>query len=521
MDGTDLLVEDAVIAGRYQVVELLGEGAMGQVWRGEDLRLERPVAVKVLQPHLMHGSVQEQALERFAREGRAAARLTHRNIALVHDVGEHDGLPYLVLEYLHGPDLKRLLDGHPGGLPIDQVLGFGAQAAEGLAAAHAAGIVHRDIKPHNLMLTADGTVKICDFGIARLRDATSGLTGGATIGTVAYMAPEQLTGEPVDHRADLYALGATVFQLLTGRHVFTGDDVRSVIAQHLATPPPPARTLRSDAPSELENYLHVLLAKEPDQRPRDAAAVAEHLYDLWRRHTDPDHPVNAMRTRFDQAKEHGEAGRHDVAIALLQSLISDSQRVLGRDHTHTLTSRQALAHWTGKAGDPARARDQLTYLLHDHQHILGPDDIRTLTIRENLAYWTGEAGSPVGARDEFTRLLHDHERVLGPEHPFTLHVRGHFAYWTGKAGDFTAARDQFAYLLPLRARILGPDHPDTLNAANNLALWTGKAGDPAQARDQYAHLLRLHERVLGPDHPQTVKVRHSLDLWTRRAKERR
>ncbi|WP_158581650.1 serine/threonine-protein kinase [Actinomadura spongiicola] len=474
-----MLVEDAVIAGRYRVVELLGEGAMGQVWRGEDLRLERPVAVKVLQPHLMHGSLREQALARFAREGRAAARLTHRNIASVHDVGEHAGLPFLVLEYLHGPDLKRLLDRHPGGLPIEQVLEFGAQAAEGLAAAHAGGIVHRDIKPHNLMLTADGTVKICDFGIARLRDATSGLTGGATIGTVAYMAPEQLTGERVDHRTDLYALGATVFQLLTGRHVFTGDDVRSVIAQHLAAAPPPVRTLRSDAPSELETYLRALLAKEPDQRPRDAATVAEHLHDLWRRRADPDHPVNALSARLTQAIEHGKAGRHEVAATLLQNLVSDCQRLLGPEHPWVLTCRESFAFWTGKAGDPAKAR-----LL-------------------------------------FAHLLHDHERLFGPEHPGTLYVRNHLAYWTGRTGDFTSARDQFAYLLPLQERVLGPEHLNTLNTRSNLADWTGKAGDSTGARDQYDLLLPVHERLLGAEHPDTVKIRNHLAHWTRRAREGR
>ncbi|MEU5990418.1 protein kinase [Spirillospora sp. NPDC047418] len=343
-----MLVEGALVAGRYRVSELLGEGGMGQVWRGEDLRLERPVAVKVLQPHLMHGSVRERALSRFEREGRAAARLVHRNIAAVHDVGEHDGLPYLVLEYLHGPDLKGLLDRHPGGLRVEQVLRFGAQAAEGLAAAHAAGIVHRDVKPHNLMLAADGTVKVCDFGIARLQGATSGLTGGATIGTIAYMAPEQLMGQPIDHRADLYALGATIFQLLTGRPVFTGEDARAVVAQHLAAPPPPAGPLRADTPQELDAFLQTLLAKEPDQRPPDAAAVAEYLDDLWRQRTDPRHPINALRARAVQAGEHGMAGRYSVAVSILQSLVPDYERVMGPEHPDTLNTRRNLAHWKGQ-----------------------------------------------------------------------------------------------------------------------------------------------------------------------------
>ncbi|GAA1794077.1 serine/threonine-protein kinase [Actinomadura chokoriensis] len=382
-----MLVEGALVAGRYRVSELLGEGGMGQVWRGEDLRLERPVAVKVLQPHLMHGSVRERALSRFEREGRAAARLVHRNIAAVHDVGEHDGLPYLVLEYLHGPDLKGLLDRHPGGLPIEHVLTFGAQAAVGLAAAHAAGIVHRDVKPHNLMLAADGTVKVCDFGIARLQGATSGLTGGATIGTIAYMAPEQLMGQSVDHRADLYALGATIFQLLTGRPVFTGEDARAVVAQHLAAPPPPAGPLRADTPPELDAFLQALLAKEPDQRPPDAAAVAAYLDDLWRQRTDPDHPINALRVRAAQAGEHGMAGRYSVAVGILQSLLPDRQRVLGPEHPDTLTTRHNLAHWTGHAGDPAAARDQFADLLPVRERVLGPEHADTLNTRQSLAHW--------------------------------------------------------------------------------------------------------------------------------------
>nr|BFE27834.1 hypothetical protein GCM10010200_000850 [Actinomadura rugatobispora] len=298
-----MLVAGAVVAGRYRVVELLGEGGMGQVWRGEDVRLERAVAVKVLLPHLLHGQVREQALSRFEREGRAAARLSHPNIAAVYDVGEHEGQPYLVLEYLRGRDLKSLLREHPQGLPVEDALSYGAQAAEGLATAHAAGIVHRDVKPANLMLGGDGAVRICDFGIARLHGATAGLTGDLKIGTLAYMAPEQILGQDVDHRTDLYALGATLFQLLTGRLVFTGDDARAVIAQHLAAPPPAARTVRPDIPIAVEEYLRALLAKEPGQRPGDATAVAGRLRDL-------------RRPRAEDAGGSGSGGGRAVGIDL-------------------------------------------------------------------------------------------------------------------------------------------------------------------------------------------------------------
>jgi serine/threonine protein kinase len=238
------------LAGRYRLETLLGRGGMGEVWRGLDLSLERRVALKVLLPHWRDESEMVQAMGRFRREGRAAARLSHPAIAAVFDVGEDRGHPFLVLELLTGQDLRKILERRPGGLPIEQILDYGAQAAEGLAAAHAAGVVHRDIKPANLMLLPSGQVKICDFGIARLEGATAGLSAaGVRMGTFAYMAPEQAAGRPLDGRADLYALGCTLFHMLTGRRVFPGDDLQAIVAQHLARPAPSPRTLRPDTPT--------------------------------------------------------------------------------------------------------------------------------------------------------------------------------------------------------------------------------------------------------------------------------
>jgi hypothetical protein len=231
---------------------------MGEVWRGFDLRLQRPVAVKV-----MLGSIAKdpQVLARFVREGLAAARLDHHPvIATVYDAGTHEEQPFLVLELVRGQDLTAVLASSPGGLAIDVVLSYGEQIAEGLAAAHASGIVHRDIKPSNLMLLPGGRIKICDFGIAHLRDASAGLTfTGEAIGTPAYMAPEQWAGREVDERADLYSLGCVLHELLTGqRPVQAGK--------------PPA-TL----PPDLGRLLARLLARHPPQRPATAAAVAAEL----------------------------------------------------------------------------------------------------------------------------------------------------------------------------------------------------------------------------------------------------
>ncbi|MFI6517534.1 serine/threonine-protein kinase [Spirillospora sp. NPDC050679] len=262
------------MAGRYRLEQRLGRGGMGEVWRALDLRLDRHVALKVLLVNWT-GEQMDQALARFRREGRSAARLNHPQIATVHDTGTHDGQPFLVLELLAGPDLATLLDRHPGGLPIKMALDHGAKAAEGLAAAHEAGVIHRDVKPSNLMLDGNGTLKICDFGIARLAGATAGLSAtGVGFGTVAYMPPEQLLGEPVTGAADVYALGATLFHLLTGRLLFPAEDLRAVMGQVVHKAPAPPSSLRPAIPEALDDYLLALLAKDPAARPPAATIPA-------------------------------------------------------------------------------------------------------------------------------------------------------------------------------------------------------------------------------------------------------
>ncbi|MFJ3877063.1 tetratricopeptide repeat protein [Streptomyces sp. NPDC090077] len=277
------------LAGRYRLDSRLGHGGMGEVWAASDLRLRRTVAIKmVLASHLRDDRLATQVLARFRREGEAAARLNHRNIAVVHDMGEHretqDGgqaevSPFLVMEFLEGRDLATVLrEDHPGGLPLEKVLEYGAQACDGLAAAHARNIVHRDIKPANLMLLDDGTVKICDFGIVQIQDGTIGLTAaGALLGSPLYMAPEQLRGQTPTPSADLYALGVSLYELLTGRPPFTADSAYAVIAMHLSTTPEPPSTHRPALPPGLDTLITSLLAKDPVDRPPTAEEVAARL----------------------------------------------------------------------------------------------------------------------------------------------------------------------------------------------------------------------------------------------------
>ncbi|MFE2583311.1 serine/threonine-protein kinase [Streptomyces sp. NPDC059378] len=270
--------EGTELAGRYRLQRLLGRGAMGQVWRAEDLRLARQVAVKLLLEVALPDAQQQQILARFHREGRATAKLAHPNIAAAYDAGEHAGRPFLVLELLHGRDLRTVLEqDYPHGMPLPLVVDYGAQAADALAAAHSADVVHRDIKPGNLMRLDDGTVKVCDFGIARLCQAATEpqLTQtGAVIGTPAYMAPEQFEGKSVDSAADIYALGATLFHLLTGRPVFSAPNLAALSVMHAGKPAPRVSSLRTDVPPALDAFIGTMLAKAPRRRPSAADAAA-------------------------------------------------------------------------------------------------------------------------------------------------------------------------------------------------------------------------------------------------------
>ncbi|GAA2408611.1 hypothetical protein GCM10010191_16470 [Actinomadura vinacea] len=260
--------------GRYRLDARLGRGGMGEVWRGHDLALERPVAVKIM----LGVRPDDQAVARFRREATIAARLRHPGITAVHDIGQDGDLLFMIMELLEGGDLAAVLAAVPGGLPVPRAASLTHRALEALAAAHAGGVVHRDLKPANLFLTAAGEVKICDFGIARAADATSVLTAkGQVFGTPAYMSPEQCRGEPADERSDLYSMGCVLHALLTGRPPFPPGPPLEVMIRHREHLPEGPRTLRPDVPPELDRLVLDLLAKDPADRPAGAARLAADL----------------------------------------------------------------------------------------------------------------------------------------------------------------------------------------------------------------------------------------------------
>ncbi|MHA6513343.1 serine/threonine-protein kinase [Tessaracoccus sp. Z1128] len=268
---------DAVLGNRYRLSHLLASGGMGQVWQAHDAVLGREVAVKLLSA----GSSDPAALERFRREAVAMAALQHPNTVLVFDIGTHQAWTYIVMELLPGPTLAQLVASR-GPLPEAEVAGLGAQVAAGLAAAHRAGIVHRDIKPGNLMLGPSGELKVVDFGVARLsQSAAPALTATNTVvGSALYVSPEQAAGAPADERSDLYALGCVLMTLATGLPPFESEHVIGALHQHVQIDPPLLRARRPEASAALEALIGELLAKQPDDRPASAAEVAARLRDI-------------------------------------------------------------------------------------------------------------------------------------------------------------------------------------------------------------------------------------------------
>ncbi|MFE0044703.1 serine/threonine-protein kinase [Streptomyces albireticuli] len=260
-----------LVADRYRLGELLGRGGMGEVWQAQDEVLGRQVAVKLL----LDADGDESAASRFRLEAQTAARLNHPQVVAVYDFGAWDGRFYLVMELVRGPSLAQELSSR-GPLDPARVAAIAAQAASGLAAAHRQGVVHRDVKPGNLMLDADDTLKIGDFGIARFVDQTSAnLTRvGQIVGTSTYLAPERALGRTAGPASDVYALGCVLYQLLAGRPPFWADSPTALLYLHVDAEPVPPRTHRADLPPAFETYLLRMLAKQPEARP-SAQEVAD------------------------------------------------------------------------------------------------------------------------------------------------------------------------------------------------------------------------------------------------------
>jgi serine/threonine protein kinase len=245
----------------YRIIEKIGEGGMGVVYKAEDTRLKREVALKLLPPHL---TTDPTSVNRFEREAQAAAALNHPNIITIHDVGEHGGHEYICMEYVPGSTVRETMAGNP--LPLERCLGIAVQIGAGLAKAHHAGIVHRDLKPDNIQIDSDGNVKILDFGLAKLRGAVKLTEHGSTMGTMGYMSPEQVRGHDVDRRTDIWSLGVILYEMITGRPPFKAAFAEATQYAILNETPQPITGLRTGVPVELETAITKAMAKNPGER---------------------------------------------------------------------------------------------------------------------------------------------------------------------------------------------------------------------------------------------------------------
>ncbi|QIJ60992.1 serine/threonine-protein kinase [Streptomyces sp. JB150] len=561
--------ETRLIQGRYRLLELIGRGGMGEVWRARDESLGRQVAVKCLKPlgEQHDHSFTRVLRERFRREARVAAALQHRGITVVHDFGECDGVLFLVMELLQGRDLSRLLEDnkhHP--LPVDEVVDIAEQVSAALAYTHQQGIVHRDLKPANIVRLTDGTVKICDFGIARLGHDigfTSRLTGtGVAMGTPHYMSPEQIGGDGVDQRSDLYSLGCVLYEIATGVPPFDLDDAWAILAGHRDTPPRPPRGHRPDLPAYLERIILDLLAKRPEQRPADAREVGHRISvarntppyvptvvppvgvalaagqrpPSWTRSTTtgpvhepaapPERPLPSpaapplpppavlatLARRHHAGLSLGRLGRWEEAGRVHRAVAAEREHLLGPDHPDTLDSRHqvalALSH-TGRAADALR---EYTHVARLRARVLGPDHPDTLAARQETAYVLGRLGRPLDADRIYTAVLAARERTMGPDHPDTLRCRHNLAFNLGRLGRLEDSYRLACEVAGDRARVLGPEHPDTLVTRYEVAYALGRLGRWEQALHVYQEVAEARTRALGPDHPDTLAARHEAGI---------
>jgi eukaryotic-like serine/threonine-protein kinase len=262
--------------GRYEIVDELGRGAMGIVYKANDPLLDRQVALKTINLQNLPQDERKEYEARFYQEAKAAGRLNHPNIVIIYDIGEYDKIAYIAMEMMEGYELQnRLKDGQY--LPVEEMVNIAIQVTKGMAFAHEHGIVHRDLKPSNIMVLKNGQVKIADFGIARVPASLVNTQDGRILGSPMYMSPEQILERPLDARSDIFSMGITLFQALTGKMPFKGDNAHSVMYRIVQDKPPKARSLNPEIPEMLDAIIARCLAKNPEDRYQSATELGDAL----------------------------------------------------------------------------------------------------------------------------------------------------------------------------------------------------------------------------------------------------
>ncbi|MEU5284088.1 serine/threonine-protein kinase [Streptomyces sp. NPDC020755] len=533
-----------IIADRYELATILGQGGMGQVWTAYDRRLDRRVAVKLLRPDRVAGPTGSDAADelrrRFVRECRVTAQVDHPGLVTVHDAGSEDDDLYLVMQYVEGADLAdHLAERNP--YPWPWAVAVAAQLCAVLCAVHAVPIVHRDLKPRNVMVRPDGTVTVLDLGVASVLDTdTTRLTHtGSPIGSPAYMAPEQAMGGAVGPYTDLYALGVLLHELLSGDVPFAGSTALGVLHRHLYESPLPVRKTRPEVPAALEALVLRLLAKDPQDRPASAQEVYEDLAPLLPKHGTPAEPLDPTRPFLRPHAPWPDRAATPASVPA-PATFAATPPSLGAPPSFTPPPATAPtparpAHLPPSTPPPparpdvARAVDEVKKLLGEGR-ITQAVDVLGATLpaaaaehgehspvvrilRKQYAATLMDDGQYRRALPELRRLAEDRTAEAGQADAQALQFRYDAAQCLEQLGEAGAALVEYRAILPYYENAYGPIASDpgrALDIRHRIGQLLLAVGDHTAGRAQLQALLYDAERTYGPHHPLPMDLRRLL-----------
>jgi serine/threonine protein kinase len=511
-----------LINSRYELEKLpIARGGMGEVWVGRDIKLEREIAVKFVR--FPDDTPDPDLIRRFVRESRITARLEHPGVPAVYDVGTYDGRPFLVMQRVRGISVADLI-AEQGQLPIGWAAAIAAQTCSVLSVAHQASLVHRDLKPSNLMLESEGSVKVLDFGLAVALDRADFSTitsNGQTLGTPAYMAPEQILAGMSGPASDLYALGCTLYEMLCGQPVFAGSTAYTLMNMQVDERPRAVRGIRPEVPAELERLVFDLLEKKPGDRPANADAVYQRLMafatgleplpGVLRPPSVPSPvrmyasvlsrvfsgiagpgpkpeqepapssppkpaaepgPAPLHRSELDRARNEAsrlvKQSRYSQAADVLATVVEQANRSPGEVDDDVVSIRLELANVLFEGGDYHRAASEYQQLAAELAARHGPDAEPVLNCRLKEATCHALVGETKLALRQLGDLLLDERRIFGADDPRTLDLRRQIGLLQLGAGQRQAAERTLTQLLADLKRQHSPDNPAVKGTADLL-----------------------------------------------------
>ncbi|MEV6902364.1 protein kinase [Amycolatopsis sp. NPDC051372] len=491
-----------IIAERYELTMPIGRGGMGEVWAAYDTRLDRTVALKILRPEISADGTSGRALiARFRREARLTARLEHPGVPAVFDVGAHEGQLFLVMQLVNGLDLADFI-ATKGPCPVEWSAAIGAQIAAVLSAAHAVSLVHRDLKPRNIMVANGGTVVVLDFGVAALLDPdiTRVTMVGEAVGSPAYLAPEQLTSANISPRSDLYSLGCVLHELISGEPVFNANTPAALMYAHLQETPRPLRDCRPDVPEPLERLVLDLLAKDPENRPESAVDVYTALLPFVPRPAEgldpaeqPD-PVDPTRPYRFPLAPRPTARRTSVAVP----------QPAAEQNAAEIRERAAEL---AEAGRLTQAAGLLGGYLRDN-----PDDRGVRFQYANTLFLGGDYRTALPVYD---RLAEDFTRSAGGPTDGAVYCRFQAANCLAELGELTEALRGLRSVVTTEETRGAGDSALARDTRKQVAGLLAATGDYRGALLELEALVERVEDQFGPSHDEAADLRNRVAMLRR------